>query len=104
MRISAGGESSVERQSCSDAVLEDNICEGRGGNAPSVNRGDEWRAPEAGESRHRVAWATGMGVRSQPTGWSGERRELPSGIRGEAPAGNAFWQPESDHFCTYNKL
>ena len=42
--------------------------------------------------RRRVGWVgVGKGYPySQPTGGLGERRELPSGVRGGAPAANAF--------------
>ena len=51
------------------------------------------RSPEARGSRRRrrrVGWGLGGVSPRQPTRGSGERYELPNGVRGKAPAANAF--------------
>jgi len=56
-----------------------------------------------GRCPHQIEWSGVWGGLSppQPTRNLGDRRQLPSGVRGRTPAVNTFWRPQNAPFCTY---
>ena len=66
-------------------------CEKRSGGTLEARRRDERRRRENRGAVGTEGEGNGEGVSApQPTMGSGERRELPSGVRGRAPAENVF--------------